>query len=280
MAAPAKSSSATSLRVAGVELSHIPKRATQHSVCLPGYEVQLCALKPGQVSVQRQVYMEEAKPLKETYAAEDGPQKSNYQELLSRNAKVDHYLNPTRPIRPTEPPSASLGHQGTAHWASEQKSMFNPAAIEGATYHRQTGPSYQAANPPTCVGRPEDSTMYQDDFGKKGTSPHDKVTLQLDRLPIFKTALTFGTPKGTNHIPGYQGFLPTNTSNPHVARVESGSSLRLTDKTNLTEQFHTNLTTYSGHKPMNPNNDRGPVRVSNESTCGRSFKMPALNAFD
>jgi hypothetical protein len=275
-----RSQSATSLRVAGVEMSHIPKRATQHSVYLPGYEVQLTSLKPGQVSVQRQVYMEEAKPLEEPYAAPDGPKKSTYQDHHSTYTKPHHYMNPTQPIVPSEPPEASLGHQGTGHWRSEYKSVVNDDAVQGSTYHRQTGPSYQAANPPTCVGRPEDSSSYQDDFGKKGTTPWDKVNLSTERLPVFKTALTFGTPKGTGHIPGYQGFLPTNTSNPHVARVEGGSSTRLVDKSNLTEQFHTNLITYAGHKPANASNDRGGVRVNNMSTMGRSFQMHSLNVFD
>jgi hypothetical protein len=274
MATMAKSSSSSSLRVAGVEMSHIPKRATQHSVYLPGYELQLTCLKPGQLEMTRQVYTQEAKDLDKTHSGEKLAPTSVYDGMVATYVKPEDYMNPTRPIRPTEPPEESLGHQGTGHWRSEYKSAVNDSALQGAVYHRQTGPSYQAANPPTCIGRPEDYSTYQMEHGK--TPPLDKVIHTSPSLPVFKHALTFGTPKGTMHMPGYQGFLPYNTANPHVARVEKGENLRITtDKTNLTEQFHKDIPNYGGHVPLNPFNDKGPVRMNVESCMGRSFQNPA-----
>ena len=41
-----------------------------------------------------------------------------------------------------------------------------------------------------------------EDFGLYGSDPRSKVDPMLDRIPIRKTALTAGTPKGTLHIPG------------------------------------------------------------------------------
>merc|ERR1712113_1293051 len=174
---------------------------------------------------------------------------------------------------------ATESHQGTAHWRSEYKSALNEGAVHGATYHRQHLPSYQASNPPTCIGRNEELSSYHEEYGKRGSDPRHKIGHLDDRLPVFKTTLTQGTAKGTKHMPGYQGFLPSNTSNPHVARVERGETLRSIDKTNLSEQFHANLLGYAGHNPTNPHNDRGGVRVNTQTCMGHSFRDPALSSF-
>jgi len=268
--------SSSSLRVAGVEMSHVPKRATQHGVFLASSERPPTSLKPGQKSLQRQVYTEEAKQLGETYIAQDMPAASVYAKSLAGLAKPEDYCNPTKPIRPADAPEGGGGHHGTAHWRSEYRSSMDHRALHGSRYHRQHGPSYQAMNPPTCVSAGALSTSYHEEFGKRGSDPREKIHPHSDRLPVFKTELTKGTTKATNHIPGYQGFLATNTVNPHVSRAEMGGTTRSVDKTNLTEIFHTNLVNYHGHVPAHHSNDNGGVQTSLETTMGRDYQHPAV----
>merc|ERR1711974_190508 len=158
------------------------------------------------------------------------------------------------------------------HWRSEYRANTDTRSLEGSTYFRQTGPSYQALNPPTCVGAAALASSFHQDYGHYGSDPRDKVKPGTEKMPVFKGALTAGTAKGTMHIPGYQGFLATNTRNEHVARVEMGSNLRSTDKTNLTESFHTNVVGYSGHEPTHHSNTQGGVRTSLMTTTGRDFQ--------
>lgn len=88
-----------------------------------------------------------------------------------------------------------------------------------------------------------------------------------------KTVLTAGTPKGTYHIPGYMGFLPTNTRNPYVARVESGK-IRSNDRSHITDQYHVNTLFYSGHEPLSVVNKKGAVDPGNRSmTLGYASKL-------
>lgn len=250
----------------------MPKRATQHGVYLAGYEVLPASLKPGQATLERQLYTAEAKLLEETYIKTDLAQPSTYQRETALQTNPSDYVNPTKPMRPGQPPEG-FGHHKVSHWSSTYKSGHNADAVYGAVAHRQNGPSYQAMNPPTCVGSVAGKSTYCEDFGHYGSNPCDRVVADHPKMPVFKTALTRGTPKATFHMPGYQGFLPGNTSNPHVARVESGALLRgTTDKTNLTETFHQNIPTYQGHTPKCPMNDKGPVATSTNTEMGRSFR--------
>eukprot|EP00416_Gambierdiscus_australes_P045887 CAMPEP_0171106206 /NCGR_PEP_ID=MMETSP0766_2-20121228/64268_1 /TAXON_ID=439317 /ORGANISM="Gambierdiscus australes, Strain CAWD 149" /LENGTH=276 /DNA_ID=CAMNT_0011567249 /DNA_START=96 /DNA_END=926 /DNA_ORIENTATION=- len=273
-----RSQSASSLRMAGSKLTHIPKRASQHGIFLPCNEVAPISLKPGQKSLQRQVYCEEAKPLEETYLQPDMPAASVYSKSISNVLKPDDYRDPTKPIIPGEAPPGG-GHWGAGHWKSEYRSNIDSRAVDGATYYRQHGPPYQTLNPPTCVSAGVLSSSFREDYGLYGSDPRDKVRPDAEKMPVFKSSLTMGTAKGTMHIPGYQGFLPANVRNEAVARVEMGTTLRSTDKTNLTETFHTNVVGYQGHEPMHHANTHGGMRTSLMTTTGRDFQPPNLQAF-
>ncbi|CAJ1330339.1 unnamed protein product [Effrenium voratum] len=280
MAGLGKSASAGALVNAGAALSHVPKRATQHALFLASWEVPPPALKPSEASSgSRAVYSEEAPDLKTTYLQERLFPDSVYRETISKLTVPDHYKAPTQPIKQAEPPASSVGHRGAAHWSSTYKTAHDDNAVTGAVYHRQNGPSYQAANPPTCIGGAGAISSMSEDFGVYGSDPRSKVDPMLDRIPIMKTALTRGTPKGTLHIPGYHGFLPLNTRNPYVARVESGATVRTNDKSHITDQFHVNTLHYAGHKPLSVTNDFGRVDPGNRSMMSRSFKVPNLSAF-
>ncbi|CAK9049283.1 unnamed protein product [Durusdinium trenchii] len=282
MAGLGRSASSGALVNAGAaQMTHVPKRATQHALFLASWEVAPPCLKPGQATAgSRAVYSEEAPDPKTTYVAERLPPKSMYGETVSELTVIEDYKNPTQPIRQKEPSASSVGHRGAAHWSSTYKTSHDDNAIVGSAYHRQTGPSYQAANPPTCIGGAGSMSAMSEDFGVYGSDPRDKVDPLLDRIPIRKTALTKGTPKGTLHIPGYNGFLPTNTRNPYCARVESGATARTNDKSHITDQYHINTLHYAGHVPLSVTNDVGPMNPGNRSTMSRSFRAPNLSAFD
>eukprot|EP00434_Breviolum_minutum_P013368 symbB.v1.2.011778.t2/scaffold750.1/size323489/30 len=276
-----KSASSPALMNAGAAMSHVPKRATQHALFLASWEVPPACLKPGQATAgSRVVYSEEAPDLKTTYLSELHPPKSMYADTVSALTTPQDYKNPVQPIRQKEPPASSVGHRGASHWSSTYKTSHDDNAIVGSVYHRQTGPSYQAANPPTCIGGAGSISSMSEDFGVYGSDPRSKVDPMLDRIPIRKTALTAGTPKGTLHIPGYNGFLPLNTRNPYCARVESGTNLRTNDKSHITDQYHVNTLFYAGHVPLNVTNDFGAVNPGTRSTISRSFRPPNLKAFD
>jgi len=268
-----RSASSGSLAAAGAQVSYIPKRVVQHGIYVPTCEVPLIDLKPGQTSVTRQVYAAEAKDLTENYIAPDRAGMTVYRSEVANILKPEDFKNRAQPIVPQEPAQGS-GHHAVGHWRSTAKAAYNAQAIQGAVYHRQDGPSCQAVNPPTCVSAATVKTTSAEFFGEYGSNPMRRVQKDAFKMPVFKTPLTVGTAKGTMHIPGYAGFLAHNTSNPYVARVENGASLRSVDKTNLTEQFHVNLLNYGGHVPENPCNDFGGVKPSKETMTGRAFQWP------
>lgn len=248
-------------------------------IFLSGDEVAPVALKPGQASLDRQLYTNEARAHEETYVAADNPKGSIYGVNHSGWTRPEDYMDVVKPFLPTEPKTAG-GHHGTAHWGSEYRNSHSEAAVAGAKKHAQLGPAHRPCNPPSCVGRSEDRTGYWDDFGKPGTRPLDKLDLSSDKLPQFRTHLTRGTTKCTSHMPGYQGFLASNTTNPNVARVEQGKTLRTTyHKANLTEEFHTNLVGYSGHVPGNARNDYGGRQPTTRTVHGKDYPVHPLGVF-
>jgi len=269
-----RSQSSPTLRAAGQ--AHIPKRAVQHGVFLPSWEVPPTDLKPGQRSLNRQVYQEESRKLSDTYLSPDRPHDSNYGQYTSKGTSPEAYKNPTQKIKPQEAPEGS-GHHRVSHWQSSSHAAHDSNSIAGAVYHRQHGAPYQAQNPPTCVGHGQHLTSYAEFHGKYGSNPRDGLHPHAEKMPFTRSVLHEGTHKGTKHIAGYQGFMASNTSNPHVARVHGGAEHRSVDKTNLTQQFHTNLLNYSGHVPLNARNDNGGVRVCGESMMSKSFTAPRLS---
>lgn len=270
-----KSASSPALIRAGRDMSHVPMRATQHGIFRSAKEMPVIDLKPGQASLERQLYSEEAKRLEHTYIGQDIEHGSMYARSIANRPTPDDYKNPVKPIKQVDAANAGCGHLGTAHWKSEYKSRHDGSALGEGKVHRQFGPSYQAINPPTCVGRGEEITSYQAEYGVYGSDPRTKF-LDEAALQTSKSVLTAGTAKGTQHIPGYQGFLATNTSNAKVAKVAQGSELRnTTNKANLTATFHANLVGYAGHVPSNSRNDRGGVRMTNQTVKGRDFMPPA-----
>jgi len=246
---------------------------------MPSFEVPPTQLKPGQISLERQLYMEEVKEHQQTYMEADLAEQSVYKRTISSTLRPKDYYYPRKPIRQSEPPEGG-GHHKAAHWKSTYCSDVNDAARFDTVLCRQNGPSYQIANPPTCVSGGECTSTYGEGFGKRGSDPREKFGPGLDKNQPITGPLTVGTTKGTNHMPGYQGFLATNTANPKIAAIVQGGTLRSTDKSNLTHVFHTNMVNYAGHKPKNACNDRGGVSNHTMSQCGDAFRPPPTDYYD
>ncbi len=51
-------------------------------------------------------------------------------------------------------------------------------------------------------------------FGQYGHNPREKLNQDSDALKTDLHELTIGTTKTTNHIPGYNGYLPQTDLNP------------------------------------------------------------------
>jgi len=257
-------------------MAHIPKRASQHGIYLSGYETIPTTLKPGQTQLHRQdLYSSEAKPLEETYIAQDNFKQSVYAKTIATKTLPEDYADPAKPMRPLDV-DANGGHSGTAHWRSEYNSTVNLESIAGAKYHRQHGPPGCSINPPSCVSQPGEPSSYKEDFGAYGSEPRSRSTPGDATIgpKSFKSVLTVGTSKGTHHVPGYQGFLPTNTSQPQVAAVEQGENLRSVDKTNITHIYLRNIPGYAGTIPENTRNDRGGRHPSDLTTQGMDYQTP------
>jgi len=93
---------------------------------------------------------------------------------------------------------------------------------------------------------------------------------EVDRIPTVKHELTKGTTRGTYHIPGYQGYLPSNTDNPRCAEIEVGDKERKR-WSNIADQYHLNIPGYSAHIPENAINDKGTRQLTRMTTFGRDY---------
>lgn len=248
-------------------MAHIPKRATQHGIFLSGCEVSPPALKPGQVELHRQdLYSTEAKPVKEPYLFQDQFNDSHYVTSTGRATLPEDYENPTQAQKPPEVTIGGSG--GTQHWRSEYKAALNEGKSEEAEFGRPWFPMENFGDPQTLLTRGEVKSTYHEEFGKHGSNPRDKIYQTL------KKPMDAGTTKGTQHIPGYQGFVPSAAFNAEVARVEEGNFNRSVDKTNIEEIFHTNVVGYAGHAPSSALNDNGGRQPTSRTTAGHDFVDP------
>ncbi|CAD7929770.1 unnamed protein product [Amoebophrya sp. A25] len=109
--------------------------------------------------------------------------------------------------------------------------------------------------------------------GRSGEAP-ELPREAITKFVTVKHELTKGTTRGTSHIPGYQGYIPVNTSNRNCAKIECGIGER--EKWfNLAEQYHLNIPGYTGHLPYSSINDRGTRQVNSMSTYNRDYARTA-----
>lgn len=263
--------------------AHIPKRATQHSTFLCGSETLPPALKPGQKELYRQnLYNEETRPLKEPYLYQDQVSKSEYMHDMS-SLLTEDFVNRTTPYRPPDAQrQLELGLSlvttikdgpSAQHW----KSVYTQASSDQATqefveFGRPQRDIDDDRGHQSMLTRGANKTSYQEDFGTHGSNPRDKI-LPSGGL-TFKRDLDHGTTKGTCHLPGYQGYIPSNTCLAEVARVARGEVTRCVDKTNIDQTYHTNMIGYAGHEPRSSRNDQGGRQLTLRTVAGHDYQDP------
>jgi hypothetical protein len=255
----------------------------QHGIFMPSAEVTLSSLKPGQEHLsKRSVYSQEAPPSKLTYVQTRLPELANTADLVGKATKTDDYHRPNSKDASwgTRSTADSLGHRSASHWRSEYGASMDSNSIHGAVVLRQTGPSYQAYNPVSCLSDPGVLTTNQEGFGKYGSKPSDLLGEFDSKMPVLGSVMKVGSTKGTLHVPGYQGFMPVNLQNPLCAKIAKGGGSRRIDKNVISDQYNSRLVGYMGHKPVSAKNDNGGVALTALTTTGSSFPWHPLHAFD
>lgn len=262
-----------------VQLDHVPKRATQHSVYLASDEAPLPGLKPGQLVPERVDFYTtaaESRPLRETYLTANQTNDSVYNVYTSKNGILDDYRDkvaakaPATQTNDPGPDPTKKVHRGSDHYTSEYDATFTTPVGE---YKRFRGPMFKPTNPQTCISQPAGESMNRSDYGKYGSKPRDIFPRDAESYPDKKTDLTSGTTTGTHHIPGYQGFLPTNTHNDKCRAIEQGVEPRAKpgQGANMTEIYHQNIPGYTGFHPTDARNDLGPRQITSRTTFGRAY---------
>jgi hypothetical protein len=228
------------------------------------------ALKPGQKDLFRQdLYAEEAKPAEEPYLVQDHFNQTAYKKDLARTLTEDYIYKTT----PHKPPTVTCAGEegGTQHWRSEYKSSINASVQEEAEFGRPWFPNEDNVKQQSMLTRGSGNSTYAEEFGKYGSNPRDKI---LKGGLTWKKELDAGTTKGTFHIPGYQGYIPSNVCLAEVARVEKGENTRSIDKTNIDQTYHVNMIGYNGHEPRSARNDKGGRLPTKLTTSGHDFQDP------
>jgi len=127
--------------------------------------------------------------------------------------------------------------------------------------------------PRSCVSKVPNLSSHTADFGRHGSNPRDKISPWDAKLPVFKSDLTAGSAKGTFHIPGYQGVIPSYPGfSAHQLRVVKGAKARSVDKTNVLQIFHKEIVGYGGHVPEAVSTDYNGRKPTDLTTFGHDFK--------
>eukprot|EP00419_Tripos_fusus_P005014 CAMPEP_0172690824 /NCGR_PEP_ID=MMETSP1074-20121228/24134_1 /TAXON_ID=2916 /ORGANISM="Ceratium fusus, Strain PA161109" /LENGTH=259 /DNA_ID=CAMNT_0013510819 /DNA_START=23 /DNA_END=802 /DNA_ORIENTATION=- len=254
-------------------MSHIPRRATHHGYHITGAETVPVSLKPGQLDLHRTgLYTLEGRGATETYLAQELSEQSEYgRKIATATCPQDYKVPSTAHRRPTSELSGGKKPGGTAHWNSEYNSSLHNTAAKGDPFFRQREPPYdRSLYPSNVVGRMDNESSHCLDYGSYGSNPRDRIRPGDSRLPVFGSMLIDGTIKGTGHIPGYQGHIPSHVT-PRSARAGRGMATRSNDKTNITDIYHANLVGYNGHRPEHFSNDAGGRRPTSLTTHGSDF---------
>lgn len=208
----------------------------------------------------------------ETFLATERSDKSEYSRNHGHNTRSSHYAEYKKAPNRWATRTVYEGDAGTSNWRSEYNSKLNRGVVEAANEDQLAGGNprmlFMGGQKPNVLGRAEDMTSYRTDFGRYGSNPRDLVAAGATTLPIFKSVLNAGTVKVSDHVPGYQGHVPTGSLS---ARAEQSFKPRSVDKTNVVEVFHRNVVGYAGHVPMSARNDRGGFHPTTETVSGRDY---------
>ncbi|KAF4663328.1 hypothetical protein FOL47_005801 [Perkinsus chesapeaki] len=249
-------------------MAYIIKRAAQHSVYLPESERLPPPVKPGQDLNEPPQYIKTtyttaaaAKVADHTYLrhttftdqSEYGKEFSNvtkmdcivqrkdlserYQQRCERKAKRSDQISDDA----NEFDKKAHRLAKATHWTSSYRADFIDARNEGDWSPSGTQPKIKggvtAVVPVRCVTEDTGISTFTERYGEYGSAPKDLIfDPEAAKLPVKVTALEDGTTKGKTHIPGYQGFIPSNIHNPSVLSQAFGDEVRYTtNKTAMSE---------------------------------------------
>jgi len=159
---------------------------------------------------------------------------------------------------------------GTEHW----KSTYNAAIKDPYALTTAKRPDWSLHKPAYNVQGAPRASNYKEQFGERGANPLDQLSRLVNMPPVPKpqTDLLLGTTKSTFHVPGYTGHIPKSLPSPDNWDQAVGTNTRTTYlKQNVTENYHTRIPGYSGHRPSEAINDRGVPRQYCFSTTGERF---------
>lgn len=262
--------------------AHVPKRATQHGLYVSTQETIPPTLKPGQSDLRRKgLYDFEARKTfsQTTSLSLDLGNRSVLREMQMATSPDDYRKTAVSARPPDTSASAGVAPASARHWQTECKAktfetaseaVLEPPVAARRKYQQPTNPTAHA------LGREDMLTTTHHHFGKYGSNPRSRVDHGNTKLEVWKDHLNNGTTRGTGHIPGYQGFIAENP--PLTAKTVSGEAVRSIDKTNIAENYHTNLVGYRGHKPISCKNDNGGRKVSELTTMDREFAKACRTA--
>ena len=109
-------------------------------------------------------------------------------------------------------------------------------------------------------------------MGTHGHDPRTKLNSEAESQGNEHHDLTVGTTKTTTHIPGYNGLIPkTDFNGAAVAQASTLGARNTIVKQNIIENYQVKIPGFSGHKPMNANNERGKFRPNCLDTNGEAF---------
>lgn len=109
-------------------------------------------------------------------------------------------------------------------------------------------------------------------FGNYGSDPREKLNSNHAKQYNENDELSKGSTKVTQHIPGYNGYIPkTDLNSKAIAQSESQATRETIIKQNIVENQSLRVPGYQGHKPMSALNDRGFLRPNCLSTDGEKF---------
>ena len=155
-----------------------------------------------------------------------------------------------------------------SHWGSSYKQIVHQ--VENGERNPSQRPTWSINRVAYSSGRGNYTTEFKASLG--GAKPRDILNQDSECMENRKDELTAGSTKVTSHIPGYNGFIPSQDINESAVNQAKGQAIRNTIiKQNISENYNVKIPGYAGVKPMSVINDRGSLRGSCFSTAGETF---------
>ena len=141
-----------------------------------------------------------------TMQATKGPMAS--MRLTDAGETVSKHINPTQ------------------HWGSTYKNIVDETTSKGRVVSKR--PTWSINRQAYTSSRGLYLTEFGDSYGKTGDNPRDILPAGALKQSHKNNELSIGTSQVTNHIPGYNGFIPHVDVNPKAIEQSIGTSVRNT----------------------------------------------------